>query len=41
MDERLRKMNDQGSTVDKRLNQHAEDSKRWHTIWDDPPMPGG
>jgi hypothetical protein len=36
MDERLRKMNDQGSTLDKRLSRHAEDSKSWHTTWDEP-----
>jgi hypothetical protein len=37
MDERLRKMNDQASTLDKRLSRHAEESQRWHTTWDDPP----
>jgi hypothetical protein len=36
MDERLRKMNDQGSTLDKRLSRHAEDSKSWHITWDEP-----
>ena len=36
MDERLRKMNDQASTLDKRLSRHAEESMRWHTTWDDP-----
>jgi hypothetical protein len=41
MDERLRKMSDQASTLDKRLHGHAEESKRWHTAWDVPPMPGG
>jgi len=29
-DERLRKMRDQGSTLDKRLHGLAEESKRWH-----------
>ncbi len=41
MDERLRKMNDQGSTLDKRLSRHAEKGMRWHTTWDDPSRPGG
>jgi hypothetical protein len=36
MDERLRKMNDQASLLDKRLRFHAEESKSWHTTWDDP-----
>jgi hypothetical protein len=40
MGERLRKMNDQASTLDKRLSRHAEDSKSWHTTWDDTPKPG-
>jgi hypothetical protein len=34
-------MNDQASTLDKRLRGHAEESKSWHIAWDDPPMPGG
>jgi hypothetical protein len=38
--ERLRKMRDQGSTLDKRLHDLAEESKRWHTAWDDPPRIG-
>jgi hypothetical protein len=29
-DERLRKMRDQGSTLDKRVHGLAEESKRWH-----------
>ena len=37
MDERLRKMNDQARTLDKRLHRHAEESERWHATWDDPP----
>ena len=41
MDERLRKMNDQASTLDKRLHRHAEETKRWHMAWEDPPTPGG
>jgi hypothetical protein len=41
MDERLRKMNEQASTLDKRLHRHAEESKRWHMAWEDPPTPGG
>ena len=41
MDERLRKMSDQGSKLDKRLRRHAGDSERWHTSWDDPAMTGG
>lgn len=40
MDERLRKMNDQASVLDRRLSRHAEESKRWHTAWDDPPRAG-
>ena len=36
MDERLREMNDQASTLDKRLSRHAQDSKSWHTTWDEP-----
>ena len=40
MDERLRKMRDQGNTLDKRLHRHEEESKKWHTAWDDPPRPG-
>jgi hypothetical protein len=36
MGERLRKMNDRASLLDKRLRLHAEESKRWHTTWDDP-----
>ena len=34
--ERLRKMNGQASPLDKRLSRQAEESKRWHTTWDDP-----
>ena len=41
MDERLRKMRDQASILDKRLRRHAEEGMRWHTAWDDPPGPGG
>jgi hypothetical protein len=40
MDERLRKMRDQGSNLDRRLHRHAEESRNWHTNWDDPPRPG-
>ena len=40
MGERLRKMNDQASLLDKRLSLQAEESKRWHTTWDDPSRPG-
>jgi hypothetical protein len=40
MDEHLRKMKDQGSTLDRRLRRHAEESARWHTAWDDPPRLG-
>jgi len=40
MDERLRKMKDQASTLDKRLSRHAEESKSWHTTWDEPSRPG-
>ena len=36
MDERLRKMRDQGNNLDRRLHRHAEESKSWHTAWDDP-----
>jgi predicted nuclease with TOPRIM domain len=41
MNERLRKMRDQGSNLDNRLRRHADDSERWHTAWDDPAMTGG
>jgi hypothetical protein len=41
MNERLRKMRDQGSNLDMRLRRHADDSERWHTAWDDPAMTGG
>ena len=40
MDQRLRKMKDQGGTLDRRLRRHVEESKSWHTAWDDPPRPG-
>ena len=40
MDKRLRKMRDQGITLDRRLRRHAEESKSWHTAWDDPPRLG-
>lgn len=40
MDERLRKMNDQANTLDKRLSRHTEESKRWHGSWDDLPRLG-
>ena len=36
MGERLRKMNDQSNSLDKRLSRHAEEGQRWHRIWDDP-----
>jgi hypothetical protein len=39
MDERLRKMNDHASTLDKRLSRHAEEGMRWHTTWDDTSRP--
>jgi len=35
--ERVRKMNDQASLLDKRLSRHAEESQRWHGTWEDPP----
>jgi hypothetical protein len=40
MGERLRKMNDRASVLDKRLRLHSEESKSWHATWDDPPRPG-
>jgi hypothetical protein len=40
MDERLRKMNDQASTLDNRLSRHAEEGMRWHTTWDEASGPG-
>jgi predicted nuclease with TOPRIM domain len=40
MNERLRKMNDQASNLDKQLSRQAEESKGWHTRWDDPPRLG-
>jgi hypothetical protein len=36
MGERLRKMNDQADVLDKRPRLRAEESKSWHTSWDDP-----
>ncbi len=39
MAERLRRMDKQGSLLDKRLGRHAEENKSWHTNWDDPPRP--
>jgi hypothetical protein len=38
--ERLRKMSGQGSNLDRRLRRHAEESKSWHTTWDDSPRLG-
>ena len=40
MDEHLRKMRDQGRSLDRRLRRHAEESNSWHTAWDDPPRLG-
>ena len=40
MDERLRKMNDQAGLLDRGLGRHTEESKSWHTTWDDPPRLG-
>jgi uncharacterized protein YcaQ len=40
IDERLRKMSGQGSILDRRLRRHAEESKSWHTTWDDSPRLG-
>ncbi len=40
MGEILRKMNDQAGILDKRLSHHAEESRRWHRSWDDPPRLG-
>jgi hypothetical protein len=40
MDEHLRKMKGQGSTLDRRLRRHAEENAKWHTAWDDPPRLG-
>jgi len=40
MDERLRNMRAQGSNLNRRLHWHAEESKSWHTAWDDPPRLG-
>jgi hypothetical protein len=34
MDQRMRKMRDQGDDLDRRLRRHAEESKSWHTTWD-------
>jgi hypothetical protein len=39
MDERPRKMRDQGSNLNRQLRRHAEETKSWHTAWDDPPRP--
>ena len=35
MDERLRKMRVQGSTLDRRLHRHEEETRMWHRAWDD------
>jgi hypothetical protein len=40
MDERLRKMNGQASTLDNRLSRHTEEGMRGHTTWDDTSRPG-
>jgi hypothetical protein len=40
MDEGLRKMKAQASTLDERLSRHTEESKRWRGSWDDPPRLG-
>ena len=40
MGQHLRKMNEQASTLDKRLSGHAEEIKRCNRIWDDPPKLG-
>jgi hypothetical protein len=40
MGERLRKMNAQASTLDKRLSRHAEEGMRWHMTWHEPSRPG-
>jgi len=35
--ERLRRMNERASLLDKRLRRHAEKAESWHRTWDDPP----
>jgi hypothetical protein len=40
MGQHLRKMNEQASTLDKRPSGHAEEIKRCHRTWDDPPKLG-
>jgi hypothetical protein len=37
MGERLRRMNEQASLLDKRKSHHAEESESWHRKWDDSP----
>jgi hypothetical protein len=37
MGERLRRMNEQASLLDKRKRHHAEESESWHRKWDDSP----
>lgn len=36
MDERLRRMDGQASTLDRRLRRHADESTTWHSKWDEP-----
>jgi hypothetical protein len=36
MDNHLRQMNEQAGLLDKRLHRHGEESKSWHSKWDDP-----
>ena len=40
MGQHLRKMNEQASTLDKRLSGHAEEIQRCHRTWDDLPKLG-
>jgi hypothetical protein len=35
--ERLHRMNEEASLLDKHLRRHAEESVSWHRMWDDPP----
>ena len=37
MYERLRRMKEQASLLDKRLRRHTEETESWHRTWDDSP----
>ena len=37
MYERLRRMKEQASLLDKRLRRHTDETESWHRTWDDSP----